>query len=860
MSAVLLLLSGALLSAQPPATNGPKLSGRLFHEWLADLEQEDVLVREEAIEVLGSAGPAAREAVPALEKLLKAEPWTLRTRAGVALWRITGRTEPAVNAIAAALRADSGPYARTQLLLTLQAMGTGAAPAAAAVFELVDDPDVPLRAQARHFFVYGGKSVVPLVLERLEDKDVQQRRRAAHIVEHTGHLLRDAVPAIEKHLGDDDRLVRLACARGLWSAHIQSPAAVKVLAEAVRTGSPAEQHEVLDLLPMAPLDRARREAARPILEAGLKVADLGLRLRAASALASPDAKGDDLLPVFLEGLKSPARVHWGPAATGVSRLGPGGAPALPALIALVKDRQPGPMAELGEAFAQIGPAAVGPLVDLLQASRAMPQQVFAISSYLQRLGDAAATRMLPLLEEKDVALRRAACQVLGSAPAVAAKNVAKLADCVRDNDRGVQIAALSACLTLGPNAEGAVPAILDTYKTASAELQAFRLQALEQIGGDRQGMMAAALEGLKSPSPAVRCAALSLLARIDPRHPELLPQAEKLLRESTTRSQVLPVIQRLGARVDKLAPALIELLRTERTQMARHQLVPVLGALGRSARDAAPLLVELLKEKDTHLQQISLTALLKIGGGDPKVMVPALVTFLREEQSAYFRTVAMELLGEQGPAAAEAVPLLVEELMRPGMRLQADAAAAAMVRIDPDRARKEGLPLLEKQLTGPAAIHVAGAILRLDKGHAAARAVVRRALQRTDEVRWYERYHALRALRPLGPTGKDLLPDLRPLLNDKNIDVRFEAALAVWQVGEDREAATKVFVESLDPSLPPPALIRAAATVAQMGTDGKGAIPALLKISKHLDMGIRAQVRVAVQAIDPEAARKAGLE
>jgi HEAT repeat protein len=857
MSAALLLLSLALAPAQPPAEE-PKFSGRPLREWLADLKNDDLLVREEAVEVLGSAGVSAKEAVPALEKLLKADSLSLRMRAGMALFRITGRGDQAAETLTEALRDDIGPQTRLQLLFHLQQLGTAAARAAPAVLELVDHDDLALRSQAQNFFTMVGRPALMVVLERLGDKELRHRRQAALVIARLGTMLGDQGPAIARGLSDEDRKVRTGCARGLWAAGNTSREVVDILAETVRDGSADERRELLDSLAIINFDAARTKAAQPIFEAAMKSSDLGTRIRGASVLCGIDTKPDTLLPVLIEGLKSPNRQHWGPAAQGIGKLGPRGAPALTAMIDLIKSPHTGTIPELMEAFAQIGAPAVAPLVEILENAKDNQQLIFSVGGYLTRLGNTAAPKMLPLLEHKHPRVRQMACQVLGNAHEAAPKSAAKLAERLKDDDPAVRQAALNAFNQLGAAAREASPAILEMNKTATGFQRMQCLQTLERIGGDRDALLAAAKEGLKDAMPQVRGAGLSLLATIDPRDPILMTEGEKLLKDQATRYVVVNMINRLGPAAEKLAPTLIDVLRTDRNQMTRHQLVPVIGRLGRAAKDATPLLVDCLKERDPYLRQVSLIALRQIGGADPKVLVPALLTLLNEDQGAFYRSQAMELLGEQGAAAADAVPQLLEELKRPALQFQ-QIAATALVRIDPARARKEGVPLLEKHLTGVNPAFIAQAILTLNPEHTGAMDALRNTLKEPDETKWWVRMHAANALAAMGPASKALLPELRAALKDKNASVRLAAALAVWKVGKEAEAPLATLTAELDAPHPPYLLTQVMTHLMQMGPAARDAVPRLLKLRTHSDASVRAQAVAAIKAIDPEAAAKAGL-
>ncbi len=171
MSPFATLVLGLVLGAEPAAE--PPLAGRPLGQWLEDLTAGDLLRREEAVEVLGRAGPAAREAVPLLEKMLRGQPLSLRTRAALALWRIDGRTRPAVEALAETVRSGSCPAVRLEAMKTLRELGEDAAPA---VSTLLDLADVDLEAAETLGDI--GKPALPDVLRRLGDKDARQRRRA----------------------------------------------------------------------------------------------------------------------------------------------------------------------------------------------------------------------------------------------------------------------------------------------------------------------------------------------------------------------------------------------------------------------------------------------------------------------------------------------------------------------------------------------------------------------------------------------------------------------------------------------------------------------------------------------------------
>src|SRR5262249_22443988 len=104
-------------------------AGRSLQAWLDDLHDADPLVREEAIEVLGLLGPAAKAATPELKKLLESKDQALRTRSALALWKVAGEAKPAVAVLAKSL-SGAEPAVRREALIALGQMGPAAGPAA----------------------------------------------------------------------------------------------------------------------------------------------------------------------------------------------------------------------------------------------------------------------------------------------------------------------------------------------------------------------------------------------------------------------------------------------------------------------------------------------------------------------------------------------------------------------------------------------------------------------------------------------------------------------------------------------------------------------------------------------------------
>src|SRR5690242_12997137 len=98
---LLLLLALSALPCPParadaPAAEDVLVQGKPLAHWVDLLKEPDLLAREESLEVLAQAGPAAKAALPAVRPLLNAEPLTLRFRAALAVCKLGGDAAPAV--------------------------------------------------------------------------------------------------------------------------------------------------------------------------------------------------------------------------------------------------------------------------------------------------------------------------------------------------------------------------------------------------------------------------------------------------------------------------------------------------------------------------------------------------------------------------------------------------------------------------------------------------------------------------------------------------------------------------------------------------------------------------------------------
>ena len=121
----------------------------------------------------------------------------------------------------------------------------------------------------------------------------------------------------------------------------------------------------------------------------------------------------------------------------------------------------------------------------------------------------------------------------------------------------------------------------------------------------------------------------------------------------------------------------------------RVQAINDLGSLGPRAKAAAPALLAALDHKDDVLCGPAATALVKIQA-DPDQVIPLLIGCLVDREGRG-RPDVVEALGEFGPKARAAVPVLIKLLADRSSKDIAAAVPIALKNIDPDAAAQAGV-------------------------------------------------------------------------------------------------------------------------------------------------------------------------
>ncbi len=286
----LLLLPAATRSArclaQPPGTGVPGAlpEGKTVQDWARQLKSEEFREQWHAAYVLGTLGPQAAPAVPALHSVLDVNSGKneyTRSMAAWALGRIGPAAEPEISFLIETMRATKLLAVRRSTAEALGMFGAAAKPAVSELLKMLDNDDAITRVNAavalwkidRH------PKAVPALLEMLRRNDRSQAYAAAVALGQMEQEADRVAPALIEALHARDADVRRAAARSLGQL---GKAAFPSLGKAKALDDPDDEarRQVIEALSWMGPDAVRA------LTAALKDESPAVRRAAARALGN----------------------------------------------------------------------------------------------------------------------------------------------------------------------------------------------------------------------------------------------------------------------------------------------------------------------------------------------------------------------------------------------------------------------------------------------------------------------------------------------------------------------------------------------------------------------------------------------
>ncbi len=463
------------------------------------------------------------------------------------------------------------------------------------------------------------------------------------------------------------------------------------------------------------------------------------------------------------------------------------------------------------------------------------------------------------LDDKDSSVRMEAAVALGRiGPAAAASAPAMIAALRRASyfDGGLIGPALAG---LGPEA---VPPLVEATRERGGNVRWESIRALRLIGPGARGEAAFALwsiarrpeaisvlaEALADPNEFAGGTAASHLGAIGPEAKPAVPALIRALDDKrfVVRGSAANALGKIGAGAKDAIPALLHAPGPRTAIFAipaaavgpdavpaliaglndpgdgpRWTAAEALGRIGPEARAAVSGLTRMSTSARATDRVVAATALWRISR-DGRV-IPVLVEAARpaEGRGLGDRYAALDVLGEIGPAAGEAVPALIDQLAAES-ETNAYKVAEALGRIGPTAgaaiAPLERISAHSEDESLRTAADLA--LWRITRGEKGLAALIKELQGGTDLAK----SNALSTISQIGREAGPAVPAIADLLRDEHQD-----------------------------------LIGVVATLGEIGPPAKSTLPLLIKIFNNEALLYKEHVAEAIRAIDPETAMNLGI-
>lgn len=523
-------------------------------------------------------------------------------------------------------------------------LGQNAKPALAALVKATEDPELRVRwhaARAIGLIGEDASSAVPVLAKLLTDADPVVAAQAAAAI---GHVRDDEDP---ETITAEDAAIYQAAQAAVAQAIVHPDARVRRAAiRGLRAFDPAP------------------EVLAPLFAKQLADADPSVVLPALHTLADLE---EVAVPVLIESLKDPQSRYW--AAIALTEIGAKAAPATEPLAKLAAEGEVHERLQAILALAAIGDQAAAAAPALIAALDSPDVSLrYPAAFALGKLRAADADAALATLEaDADAALAATASWARaqihrGEAP-FALEAESRLLKAVASDVPAVREGAVAGLSDLAPLLDAAEQKKLATVFTglitdADPEVGRAAGAALIRLGGVCVETLRAKLA-----DPAIRTNVLEILAGIGPAAKPALDDLVKELGDADAdhAGEAAVAIAAIGPDAAAAVPALRRIAADEKAAPGlRYSAAYALGRIGPAAKEAVAELRALAESTDELMATVAVWAALKVDPADSSLFeraIPLLRRALRGERELV-RLEAAVALGEIGPAAVSAVPIL----------------------------------------------------------------------------------------------------------------------------------------------------------------------------------------------------------
>ncbi len=495
------------------------------------------------------------------------------------------------------------------------------------------------------------KDAVQPLTAALKSSSPMVRGHAAHALEEIGPPAQSAVPELAKLLADKDKNVARAAIDALIAIRPSTTILAPILKQALENN---------DMDPSLIV---------PALNALAELGDLGMKTLieelnnekvqywAVLALgeAGPKAKGATNDLAKLVASKEPQiRMQ---ALITLGEIGPDAKSAAPAIIKALGDEQMSTRYAATFALGKIG------------AKEAIPElskQLDSKDNFLKMVSAWSLAKISPT----DIPTVQAAIKMLGAA--------------LKDPDKHVRAAAARGLFELNVSREQMLPLISELVEDKDPTVRAHVVDAMASLGEKALPRLIKALS-----SDDTQGIAVAVIRQLGPKAKDAVPNLIEELKDpdAAYRRDVCLALAAIGPDAKDAVSALLKTLGDENLSV-RHVAIYALGKIGPSASAAVPDLKKYLQSDDQFTRVATVWALVHIQPKDLEFRlkaIPLLSEALKNTDREPVRIEIANTLGEIGPPAIIAAPILDGMASNDPSPMVREAAQAALKKIRPGK-------------------------------------------------------------------------------------------------------------------------------------------------------------------------------